>query len=455
MTTQAVAVGYRAYVVGCLLALILALPVHGGELLIRDVTLIDGTGAPAVRGASVLVINGRIASISVDVPEAATDGVEIISGEGRYLLPGLIDAHVHLQGGRLPLEGGGSYIDRNLALRTLAGYLYSGVTSIYDAGNNADFIFGLREEERAGTITSPRVFATGANITVPGGYADNEFSLKVSDPADLGEIGRHFERRPDVQKLLYERQGTFGRPELPVPSGDQLAAVMALAREHGIPTTAHAVTEEAARSMLEAGVDSLAHPVRTGGGDLVQDLVARGTPVVTTLAVMYHIATVARDPSFLDTPLFAATVEPEELERQKHEERERYVRSGMAGQFSLLYPIAEATIAQWHRAGVVLALGTDRTWGPAVQLELELLHRAGIPLQDLPVIASRNAAAFLGLEMDLGTLEPGKLADMILLEENPLESVTAYNAIAEVFKEGRRIDRSRLKVPANDGAAAR
>jgi imidazolonepropionase-like amidohydrolase len=431
-------------------------PAGASDLLIRDVTLIDGTGAPPVAGVDVLVSDGRIASITVDSP--APRGAYVVDGRGRFLAPGLIDTHVHVQGGRMPAkQGSGTYVDRPLALRTLQGYLYSGVTAIYDSGNNADFIFDLRAAERAGTIVSPRIFATGANITVPGGYADNAFSIKVADlAADRASLLAHFERRPDLQKILHDSLGSFGTPLAPVLSDQALAGVIRLANERGIPTTVHAVTELASRAVLEAGIDAFAHPVRAAAStDFVRRLAVKRVPVSTTLAVLAHIARVVEDPGFLDAPLFRATVEPEQLAHEQGPARLRYVENGMSPHFRLVVPHVAATVKKMHDAGVVLALGTDRTWGASVHMELELLHAAGIPLQDLVRIATLNGAYYLHREHEIGSIERGKLADLLLLREDPTRSVAAWQAIDAVYKGGKRVDLGSLDLPVNRGASGR
>ena len=130
-------------------------------LVIDNVTVIDGTGAPPATGVSVVIDGGRFVAVSKDVN--APPGAERIDGTGQFAIPGLMDMHVHLRGGR----AGSSPSD---GLRALHGYLYSGVTSIYDAGNNPDFIFALRARERSGEIVAPRIFATGSVVTAPGGH---------------------------------------------------------------------------------------------------------------------------------------------------------------------------------------------------------------------------------------------------------------------------------------------
>ena len=190
--------------------------------------------------------------------------------------------------------------------------------------------------------------------------------------------------------------------------------------------------------------------MRSGVNDDTVALLREGKiPVSSTLAVLTHIARVADHPEFLDGELFKATVEPEQLAEQKGAERQRYISSGMSARFQTMLPQMFATARRMHEAGVTIALGTDRTFGASVHMELELLHEAGIPLTDLLRIATLNGARYLGREGELGSIEPGKLADMVLLEADPPVDVTAFRRIAAVFKEGRYIDRRTLDVPAN------
>jgi imidazolonepropionase-like amidohydrolase len=413
-----------------------------------------GPGPAPLPGVSVRVHDGRIESIVAGAGEPR--GAQVVDGRGRYLVPGLIDTHVHIQGGRMPAKGAGTgtYVDRPLALRTLQGYLYCGVTSVYDSGNFEDFIFELRAAEREGAILSPRIFATGANITVPGGYGDNPFSIKVANlEADRPRLAAHFERRPDVQKILYDALGTFGTPMAPVLPESTLREVIWMANARGIPTTVHSITEPASRAVMAAGIDAFAHPVRAAATrDFIEVLATKRIPVSTTLAVLAHIARVVEDPGFLDAPLFRATVDPGQLAQEKGPARMRYVENGMSPQFRLMVPHVAATVRKMHDAGVILALGTDRTWGASVHMELELLHAAGIPLPDLVRIATLNGAIYLHREHEIGSIERGKQADMLLLREDPTRSVAAWQAIDAVWKGGQRIDLAALDLP---GARAR
>ena len=127
----------------------------------------------------------------------------------------------------------------------------------------------------------------------------------------------------------------------------------------------------------------------------------------------------------------------------------------MSAQFKVMNPHLARTVKRLHEAGVPLALGTDRTLGASVHMELELLAQAGIPLPDLLRIATLNGARYLRREGELGSIEPGKLADMVLLKADPSRDVAAYQAIEAVFKGGRRIDLGALGIPVNEKRRSR
>jgi imidazolonepropionase-like amidohydrolase len=182
------------------------------------VTLIDGTGRPPVAGASVLIEEDRIHLISrgsISAPE----NTRRIDGTGKYLIPGLMDLHIHLQGSIEVTPEGLMTIsnDRSKGVRALHSYLYSGVTSVFDAGNVPDYILGLRDDERSGKLVSPRIFATGAIVTYPGSHGSHEFGTQVDSwPEAIPALDAHIERRPDLLKLTFEERGWGARPMIPI-----------------------------------------------------------------------------------------------------------------------------------------------------------------------------------------------------------------------------------------------
>ncbi|MCB2108222.1 MAG: amidohydrolase family protein [Rhodobacteraceae bacterium] len=438
----------------CTALLFAAWPVHA-DVLIKNVTLYDGTGAAAVPGANVLVKGNTIAAISTHAIDAG--GAQVIDGSGKYLIPGLMDVHIHVRGGQggSVMQGGQRVptADFEAGLRALQGYLYLGVTSVYDSGNNPDFIFKLRANERAGEIVSPRIFAAGGTISVPGGYGAGLTALKIANweqgKKDL--IAKIEREKPDMLKLILDRQGLYANRAVPTMSEDIFHKVVQTADEMGVRTTVHVSMEWDADMAARSGVSAMAHPVLRAvvNDSYIKELADRKIPIATTMTVFSNIARVADDPSFFDNPLFKATLSEEEREKGKTSERQRYITSGMSGMFQLMIPYAKQNIKRLFDGGVILALGTDRTDGPTAHQELELLNQSGIGPFDCIKIATLNGAIYLGREKDLGSVETGKLADLVLLTADPADSVANFAAIDTVIKDGVVIDRGALDVPAN------
>ena len=423
------------------------------DLLIENVTLLDGTGAPAVAGAWVAVEDGRITAID-NAPLEAPEGAVTLNGEGRYLMPGMVDMHIHLRGGvRTPPEGLQDRVnDFGEGIQALHGYLYSGVTTVYDAGNNPDFILTLRERERAGEIEGPRIFATGGIVTYPGSHGSSAGATLVDDwPEAKPLLDAHIARQPDVLKLTYEERGWGSRPTIPRLPVDLMQRIVEYYNNRGIRTTVHTSSELRARQAIFAGVDTLAHPIIQGPitEEFAQLMAAKRVPMVTTLTIGENYSRLVEHPEYLDEPLYQATIDAEELEELKTEKRAEYEARPWTWWMKVMTEIAQENVRMVHAAGGVLVAGSDQTSGPAAHRELELLQDAGIPAADIVRIATLNGAVFLGRERELGSIEVGKLADMVLLDANPAEDINNAKSIVEVIKEGRVIDRSALDLPIN------
>jgi imidazolonepropionase-like amidohydrolase len=424
-----------------------AVPVAADDILITDVTVLDGTGAPPLAGASVLVSGDRIALVSprdIRKPRGAT----VISGKGKFLIPGLIDTHIHLRGGT---ERGRFINDRALAIPALHTFLYSGVTSVGDHGNNPDFIFPLRDDERSARIVSPRIFAAGNAIGFPRAGAEGGGSITIGSKAEVrARIDAMLKYKPDYIKIVWDGNDSI-RGELVSEWPALLAEIMHYTNHQGVPVTAHIGRSEEFLQVLDGGVDRLAHaPI----GDrltpaAIASAAARRVPISTTAVVFSNIARVADDIAWLDTPLFRATLDAATLENQKVAERERYRSSGMSARFKPMVENIVWNMGALHKAGAILALGSDRTYGPMALQELEFYARAGIPLTDILVIATRNAARYFGKEDELGTVSRGKLADLVLLNADPTASIANYATVHTVIKGGKAIDLKALDLPVN------
>lgn len=424
------------------------------SILFENVTLIDGTGRPPVAGSFVLIEDDRISRISrVPIDVRRGDGARRVDGRGKFLIPGLMDMHVHLRGGRRGGGGGGaSAPDERAGVQALHGFLYSGFTSVYDAGNNPDFIFSLRERERTGQILSPRIFAAGGVVTVPGGHGGGPGATLVSRwPEDMAKLDAHLAREPDMVKLTFDEHGWGTRPLIPLLPVELMRQVGRYVNERGIRTTVHISHEFRARQAMAAGINTLAHPVIQGpiSQGFVDLMAATKTPMVSTLTIGEGYSRLVEHPEFLDQPLYQAVYEPAVIERLKGEVREQYAARSWTTWMKVMTPVAQENLRRIDAAGGVVVLGSDQSSGPASHRELELMVAGGIPPLQAIRIGTLNAAIFLGRERELGSIEEGKLADVVLLEADPLEDIRNAQRIELVVKGGRIVDRAALDLPVN------
>jgi imidazolonepropionase-like amidohydrolase len=411
---------------------------------IEHVTLIDGTGHAPQKDMTVGIDGERIVSVGPSALARDLKGKRI-DGRGKYLIPGLMDVHIHLRGGIEPQKDAAQA--RASAAQALAGFLYSGVTTVYDAGNQADVILPLRADERAGKIPSPRIFATGNLITYPGSHGA-AMAVEIQDfEKDKALLDRHIaEQQPDVVKLTLEEEGWGSRPMITLMPLPLLEQITRYYNQHGIRTTVHVSSELRSLEAIYAGSDSLAHPVIQGpvSDSFVRLMAAKKTPFASTLTIGENYSRLAEHPEYLDQPLYAATFSAADRAALKTRVRAEYQARSWTWWMKLMTPIAQENIRKIHAAGGVVALGTDQSSGPATQREMELLVGAGISPLDVITIATRNGARLLGKEADLGTVETGKLADLVMLDADPAQDIDNAKKITFVMKGGRIVDESRL-----------
>ena len=212
----------------------------------------------------------------------------------------------------------------------------------------------------------------------------------------------------------------------------------------------HISNERMARDAIEAGIDTLAHVPATGvlSQNFVELVAKKRLPIQTSLTVLDEIRAMKTGVDFLRTPEYAAVADAREVE-VREATRQRYLKLGWPDWFAALYPYVQRNVRRIHDAGGVLVLATDRTYAPAALRELELLAETGIPPLDVLRIATLNGAAFLGREHEIGSIEVGKIADMVLLNADPSIDIRNVRRIEKVWKGGKEIDRGRLDLPIN------
>lgn len=435
-------------------------------LLIADVNVIDGTAGPSLRHSDVWVVGGRIAAVLPHggrLPGPRRRNFVRLDGRDRYLVPGFIDAHVHLVGGAFRRGAGSaaaSTPDERAAIRALQGYLYAGFTTVYDAGNDGPFILELRRRQRAGDFPSPRLLATGFYLTAEGGRGAGG-PARIGTPLHEGaaaqaDLDRQLAAAPDLQKFMYEPQGIGPMPLVPALQREALRQAIGFFHAHGIRSTIHASTEAAAREALDAGVDSFAHVPAAGvlTPEFVRLVADRRIPLATTLVVFDDIIRLGQGAEYLRDASFTQLIEPAELE-DRAAARALYRGMGWPAWFEALMPYLRRNVKALDAAGAVLALGTDKSFAPYAWREMQLLAAAGIEPSHILRMATLDAARYLGMEPELGSIAVGKRADLVLLGADPTVDITNVQRVEAVIQDGRVIDRRSLDVPANAGKAAR
>ncbi|MGC1303317.1 MAG: amidohydrolase family protein [Caulobacteraceae bacterium] len=439
---------------------------HAAVYTFQHVTLIDGTGRAPKRDMTVVVDGDRFVEILPTSVAGAPKG-KVIDGRGKYLIPGLMDIHIHLKGfsragkawttANRPASDGDWTVDRKTGEEALGSFLYAGVTTVLDVGNIPQNILPLRADERAGKILAPHIFATGNLVTYPGSHG-TDIAINVSTwPEAKAQLQAQFDsQHPDVQKITYDDEGWGARPLIPILPKDLLQHIIEFYNDHGVRTTVHISNESRAREAIYSGVDTLAHtPVQGPVTDaFVKMVAAKQIPMASTMTIGDNYSRVHDHPEYLDQPLYVATMTAQERDQLKK-------LAAAGGETALkssppLYqrtwrlwmqtqtPILQDNLRRIDAAGGVIATGTDTSNGASTQRELELLAQAGIPNLEIIKIATYNGARFIGKQEQMGSVEEGKIADAVLLNADPAANINNCKAIALVMKSGEIIDESKL-----------
>ena len=395
----------------------------GPQFAIRDVRIFDGTDV--IERGTVLVQDGRITAVGADV--AVPDGIDRIDGRGRTLLPGLIDAHVHAWG------------------EAQADMLRFGVTSGFDMHGVSDRLAALRaQRDDLGNAGLADLWAAGTAVTAEGGHG-TQYGFAV--PAVTAETdveaftAQRIDEGADFIKLIVEDMRGYGDRRIPTLDIDQVQAAVRAAHARDRLAVAHVSTQDSARDVAAAGVDGLVHIFDDAPADaaLVRELARRDVFVVPTLVVIASVA--GADPA----------VAPR-------------LSGSQRGTLDAAFPLpaaarrlddAIASVRRLHGAGITILAGSDApnpgtAQGASLHGELELLVRAGLAPEEALAAATAWPAERFGLG-DRGRIAPGQRADLLLVDGDPLQDITATRRIAGVWKNGHAVA---LDAPAAEAAGA-
>ena len=425
-------------------------------LAIEHVTLIDGTGQQPLAAMTVVTSDGVIKAVgadgSIDIPNDA----QRINGSGQFLIPGMMDLHLHLMGGGVYRASrtaeNKDTIDFEQGTRLLQSYLYYGFTTVLDVGNNNKFILPLRDREQAGEIVAPRIFTTGQQLAYPGNSVVGPGAIGVRDwPDTIEDLDLVISRNPDMQKVTHESRGYGPMPHRKAMPKELMAKIIAYLKERDIRTVVNNSNEKMAINAIEAGADALAHVPHAGliTQDFAELAAETQIPIQTAMTIHWEISKMVDSLDVLHTQEYKDTAYPEDL-LLLEKMRDRYARVGYGPYFALVHEYEKKNLKMIHDAGGIIALAADRSFGPTALTELQLVVDSGISPFEVVKIATLNAAIFLGKEEELGSIESGKLADMVLLNADPTKDIGNVKKIAMVIKGGAIIDRTKLDLPINN-----
>ena len=409
--------------------------------------LINGTGGPPISDSVVVISGSRIRSAGsradVPIPQAA----EKIDGSGKFLVPGLIDLHVHL-GTRSGPEYKPADYTRERIEKDLNTYLYFGVTTVRSIGTDREAGFAVRQAERAGNLFTARMFTAGRGFTAHGGHPSQEvgdIARQVDDPEQARkQVDELASQQVDAIKMWVDDLG-HKQPKI---KPAVMQAILEEARKYNIPVTAHIATLADVKFLVDNGAAGFLHMIsdteKIDPDFLAQlhnlQLVFAPTLVRKELGWLYQ-----QHPERLNDPGVARSVDPETLAAVK-----AYVAAHPASP-SPEFQVDLRNTRRLEEAGVPIAVGSDG--GSAIDFpglmthrELELLVEAGLTPMQVLVAATRNGALALRKLDELGTIEPGKRADLLLVSANPTEDVRNLRKIDRIMLDGQWVDRDNLKL---------
>jgi imidazolonepropionase-like amidohydrolase len=385
------------------------------DLAINNARILDGTGRVIDRG-SVLVSGERIVAVGTSEQRAT----RTIDARHMTVMPGMIDTHVHLITGPAPDSYGCDEVVEHLG-DTLEGLLRRGFTTILSPGDQVPHILVLRERLAAGVVRGPRLLAVGPVFSAPnhpGGQRTNFCDSPVvarDEVTARTEVRKLAEGGVDGIKIIYDSAWP------PRPEDAIVAAIADEAQGQQIPAIAHIQTVEDALRAVHLGVDRIVHLPRIGSFDSAAVAILKDASV--SISTTVH--------------LWAPIDGPNEakLNHGGREYTDEQLAETEAGLAALLVNVRTL----WN-ADIPIAFGTDSYRGQNVAQdpighEIETLGRVLSPAE-VGTALTRNAAAFLGLSDQLGTIEPGKLADITIVDGDPLADVSQSANVKVVIKAG-------------------
>ena len=393
------------------------------RLILTNANVIDCVNPDPKTLATVVIDDGRILEIRDDGPRTNNSENRVIDLAGSYLIPGLWDVHIHPEH---PVPAGTTVaqITADCGQNLQRGMIEAGVTAVRSGGARDFMDVAWRKAFSGPGPAGPRVFACGNFLTTTGGhFLTSGHARECDGPYGYAEAIRD-QMKHDVDHIKLNLTGGIMGPRwdrhtesflLP----EEIETAFALCRQRNFPVMAHATNPEAVKMAIKLGAHSVEHAYITDE-DCITDFVSSGTWYVPTLSISQL------------SPNLATTEHEKAWAAQKQLAPDLVIRADAAA--------AEhrASFQKALSAGVKMALGSDISpMRESALLELGLWVKCGATPWQALTAATKNAAEMCGVGPELGTVEPGKLADLIVVDGNPLDNIENIRNLELVIKEGR------------------
>jgi imidazolonepropionase-like amidohydrolase len=377
-------------------------------------TLIDGTDRAPVPNATIVVREGRIVAAGPASSVTIPAGAQRVSLAGKTVIPGIINAHGHVND---PKD-----------LSTYAAY---GVTTVFSLGGEPQSVFAARAAQNTPALDHARVFLAGP-VLAP--KTPDEARSQVADVAA---------QKVDIVKIrVDDNLGT-----VPKMTPEVYRAVIDEAHKRGMRVATHLFYLADAKSLLDAGSDFVAHSIRDADvdADVIAKLKQRNVCVSPTLMREVSTFVYEKTPDFFSDSLFLAHANREWMAQLAKPDAQQAMRTSTSAQrYKVALEVAKRNLKRLSDAGVLIAMGTDtgptgRFQGYFELMELEQMVSAGLTPRQALTAATRDAARCMRLDRDLGTIEPDKWADFVVLDTDPLSNISNVRRIASVWIAGNKV----------------
>jgi imidazolonepropionase-like amidohydrolase len=425
-------------------------PAAPDALVLNNFTLIDGRGGPAVADSALVAIDGRITWIGPKSELKAPAGAPVQDLTGKFVMPGLVDLHTHVSNSDIVMQDPVRFFTREGVTRDLQLYASYGVTTVVSQGTDQKpLVYDMRAEQRNGRPTVARIFTAGRGFTVKDGFPTNKGNVPgiPYEPTTPAEAAAQMEElaaeRPDVVKIwVDDRFGDFKKTPIEISR-----PIIDVAHKHGIKAVAHVYYLSDAKQLAAAGLDGFGHSVRDRAVDaeLIELIKKNGTWVIPTLYREWATFMFEEPKQFLNDPFFARGLD---TRQQTVLGSPEYHKALTGDKYFPTYPgilkTAKENLKRLADAGVRIGYGTDsgvltRFEGYGEHKELELMVEAGMTPAQVITAATRSSAEFIGQEKNLGTLEQGKWADLLVLGADPLADIRNSRQIDAVYIAGNKV----------------